>query len=176
MGKCFAQTTQWVALVALLFPGLARAEETPANPNEETNISDATSAATSQDDETPKKTSLFRHSTYPAAWKAAQKTNRPILVYVCMPNCPHCVKMREQTYELPKVERLVSGSFESIRADRFTHTKLVKKLDVKWYPTTVLVSPNNKVLDVIEGYVDAKPFQRRLQTGLATLAPPTQTR
>ncbi len=111
---------------------------------------------------------LFLHATYPNAWKAAQKSNRPILVYVSMPNCHFCEKMKEQVYHLPRVRKLVASSFETIHVDRYKHAKLVGKLQVKWYPTTVLVSPNNKILDIIEGYADAGQFQQRLQTGLAS--------
>ena len=133
--------------------------------------------STSVDQESPEtKKPLFEHSSYPKAWKAAQKTNRPILIYVCMPNCPHCVKMMERTYEMPKVEQMVHSSFETIRVGRYKDAELVRKLKIKWFPTTVLVSPNNKVLDMIEGYVDAKRFQQRLQTGLASVTTQIQTR
>ena len=124
---------------------------------------------------------LFKHTTYQDAWRAAQKSNRPILVYVSMPNCHFCEKMKEQVYQLPQVKTLVSGSFETILVDRYAHAKLVEKLQVKWYPTTVLVGPNNKILDVIEGYAEPGQFQQRLQTqtGLAsagTSSVATQTR
>ena len=82
--------------------------------------------------------SLFKHATYQGAWRAAQKSNRPILVYVSMPNCHFCEKMKDQVYKLPQVKNLVSGSFETILVDRYAHAKLVEKLQVKWYPTTVL--------------------------------------
>jgi hypothetical protein len=125
----------------------------------------------------PKKNGgLFQHKSYPDAWTAAQKSNRPILLYVTMPGCPHCEKMIEETYHLPNVEQMVSQSFESVYISRRTHPKLVKSLKVKWYPTTVLVGTNNKVMDVIEGYVDAKTFQRRLKVGLASADSSTQTR
>ena len=120
--------------------------------------------------------SVFRHHSYPEAWTAAQKSNRPILVYISMPHCPYCVKMIEKTYGVPEVGKLVSSSFETVYAGRFSHAKLVRMLKVKWYPTTVLVGPNNKVLDVIEGYVDSKTFQRRLQTGLAAAGSRRTTR
>ena len=113
---------------------------------------------------------LFQHSTYPAAWKAAQQSNRPILVFVSMPNCHYCVKMKQQVYQQPHVKDLVANSFETIKADRFAHPKLISSLKVRLYPTTVLVGPNNKILDVIEGYADANKFQRRLQTGIASAA------
>ena len=122
---------------------------------------------------------LFQHSTYPAAWRAAQKSNRPILVYVSMPNCHFCEKMKTQVYQLPRVKNLVTSSFETIHIDRYAHAKLVEKLQVKWYPTTVLVGPNNKILDIIEGYAEPNQFQQRLQTGLASgnrVSELTQTR
>lgn len=119
---------------------------------------------------------LFQHTSYPDAWTAAQKSNRPILLYVSMPGCPHCDKMMKETYHLPNVEQMVSESFESVHVSRQTHPTLVKSLKVKWYPTTVLVGTNNKVVDVIEGYVDAKAFQRRLKVGLASADSSTQTR
>ena len=173
MRRYFVLTTPLIALVAIGYQGFVYAEEA-ADPS--------TEAVTSADfalvnpAAAEKDAPLFRHSTYPAAWTASQQSNRPILVYVSMHNCPHCVKMVERTYELPEVERLVSSSFETIRADRYTHAELVQKLHVKWYPTTILVGPNNKVLDVIEGYVESKAFQRRLQTGLAASTTQTQTR
>jgi hypothetical protein len=49
-------------------------------------------------------------------------------------------------------------------------------LNVRWYPTTVLVGSDNKVLDVIEGYVDANSLKQRLQLGLAAAHSDTQTR
>lgn len=119
----------------------------------------------------------FKHASYPAAWTAAQESNRPILVYVSMPQCPHCTMMLDKTYEQPEVDELVRGSFETLQAGRYTHATLISKLHVKWYPTTVLVGPNNKVLDMIEGYVDASTFKRRLQMGIASAhAADTQTR
>jgi thioredoxin-related protein len=119
---------------------------------------------------------LFQHSSYPKAWTAAQQSNRPILLYVTMPGCSHCDKMMEETLHLPHVKQMISESFETVYVSRRTHAKLVKKLKVKWYPTTVLVGSNNKVVDVIEGYVDAKVFQSRLKVGLASADSPTQTR
>jgi hypothetical protein len=176
MGKYFAQSSYWVAFFAFFCPYFASAEAIPPISIElaaREDGGDGALATASAVARVQKKALLFRHCSYPAAWKAAQETNRPILVYVCMPNCPHCVKMQQQTFGLPHVERLVTDSFETLNAGRYSHAILVQKLNIKWYPTTVLVGPNNKVLDMIEGYVDAKNFQLRLQTGLASLAPTT---
>jgi len=111
---------------------------------------------------------LFRHKSYPVAWTAAQKSNRPMLLYVSMPGCPHCVKMINSTYKNREVGSLISESFESVYIDRYAQADLVAKLRIKMYPTTILVSANNQVLDVIEGYVEPQTFRRRLKTDLAT--------
>ncbi len=176
-----------IALLAFGSPAAARAAEPVVNSDGAGSRVAAQQPATSEQEarhptpgiQRPEASSgkpLFQHTTYPAAWQAAQSSNRPILIYVGMPNCPHCVKMMQQTYHRPHVERMIAGSFETIKAGRDTHATLVQRLHIKWYPTTVLVSPNNKVLDVIEGFVDAQRFQQRLQTGLASAAPTSHTR
>jgi uncharacterized protein YyaL (SSP411 family) len=119
---------------------------------------------------------VFRFSSYPAAWTAAQTTNRPILVFVTSSNCPHCTRMLGETYQLPQVRQMMSSSFETVFVDRYEQPALAAALKVRWFPTTVVVAPNNKVIDVIEGYVDPAAFSRRLQTTLAAQAGATQKR
>ena len=123
-----------------------------------------------------KKQPLFRHTTYPEAWTASQKSNRPILLFVSMSGCHHCDKMMAESYNLPQMKEMITESFEPVYVTRKAHPKLVKALKIKWYPTTVLVGPNNKVMDVIEGYVDTKTLRRRLQTGVAAGKSPLKTR
>jgi len=147
--------------------------EPPDKPVVEPAVVEKTPDAKYQKAQKPKP--LFQHGSYPTAWKAAQKSNRPILIFVSMPSCAHCVKMLDQTYHQPEVEQVVRGSFETLYVGRHSHAQLVSKLQIKWYPTTLLVSPNNKVLDKIAGYVDAKSFGRRLRTGVAAMKNPAQT-
>lgn len=181
MRRDLAKTTPWIAIILFLCQGIVAAgdevvpksnEEAPSARAAEQEVVEVRAPQVAE----PKEARLFRFRTYPAAWTAAQKSNRPILVFVTMPQCPHCVKMIEQNFETPEVSKLVASSFETVYVGRFTHAELIEKLQVKWYPTTVLVGPNNKVLDVIEGYVEPKIFQQRLQTGLAAAVPETQTR
>ena len=110
---------------------------------------------------------VFRFTSYPAAWTAAQESNRPILLYATAPNCPHCVRMIDETYAAPNVKRLATESFETVYVDRAEQPDLASKLKIRYFPTTIVVAPNNQVLDVIEGYVDAKTLNRRLQSSFA---------
>jgi Thioredoxin-like domain len=182
MKNSFNRTTRWLATAALLSPAAFCCAESPASAVEvsspvatvgEPAIAEQTAAPAVVD---LKNAPLFKHASYPAAWTAAQESNRPILVYVSMPACPHCTKMLEQTYGSNGVNEIVKGSFETIQVSRYSHAALISKLHVRWYPTTVLVGSNNKVLDMIEGYVDANTFKQRLQLGIASASSDTQTR
>lgn len=174
MEKSVTRTTRWFAFAALLSPAALCCADSPAPPSEAAPIAveaveivapaDQPAAVVIEAKDLPR----FKHDSYPAAWTAAQETNRPILVYVSMPQCPHCTKMLDETYEQAEVDEIVKGSFETLQVSRFTHATLISKLHVRWYPTTVLVGSNNKVLDMIEGYVDANTFKRRLQMGIAS--------
>lgn len=110
---------------------------------------------------------VFRHSSYPAAWTSARKTHRPILLFACSPNCPHCVRMIGETYQAPHIKRLVNDSFEAVYVDRAEQPELTAKLRIRYFPTTIIVGPSNQVLDVIEGYVDSRTLAQRLQTSMA---------
>ncbi len=165
MGRYVAGALCWAALAAINYPSAPCLGDTP---------SEATMDSPAETSTEPKP--LFKYENYPAAWSAAQESNKPILVYVSMPDCPHCTKMLESTYACSDVSEIVKGSFETLEVSRHTHAVLVEKLHIKWYPSTVLVGSNNKVLDLIEGYVDSEAFKRRLQLGIASASNNTQTR
>jgi Thioredoxin-like domain len=180
MERSVTRTTRWVAFATLLGPVAVCWADSPEQTVEKApaavEVAPVSIPVEHAADIEVKEVPLFRHASYPAAWTAAQESNRPILVYVSMPQCPHCSKMLEQSYGSPDVNGLVKGSFETLEVSRYTHASLISKLHVKWYPTTVLVGSNNKVLDMIEGYVDANTFKRRLQLGIASANTNTQTR
>jgi hypothetical protein len=84
--------------------------------------------------------------------------------------------MLGETYQRSPVRQFVAESFETVFVDRTEQPELAAKLRVRWFPTTLVVGPNNQVIDVIEGYVDSASFSRRLQTSLAAQSAATQTR
>jgi thioredoxin-like negative regulator of GroEL len=110
---------------------------------------------------------VFRFTSYPQAWTAAQESNRPILVYATAPNCPHCVRMISETFAASPVKRLATDSFETVYVDRAEQPELAAKLKIRYFPTTIVVAPNHQVRDVIEGYGDATTLNQRLKTSFA---------
>jgi protein disulfide-isomerase len=110
---------------------------------------------------------VFRYTSYPEAWTEAQRSGKPILVFVTSQACPHCSRMLGETYQLNAVREFVGSSFETVLVDRTEQPELAAKLNVRWFPTTLVVGTDNQVVDIIEGDVAAASFSRRLQTTLA---------
>jgi thioredoxin-like negative regulator of GroEL len=81
-----------------------------------------------------------------------------------------------ETYQSAQIKRMVNDSFETVYVDRSEQPELAARLHVRYFPTTYVVSPNNKVLDVIEGYVDSNTLAKRLQTTIASSESATTTR
>ncbi len=163
-GTAMRTLTSCGCLVLLIFVSaeLAPAAETSMGPS--ATLRPARPSATAK----PRlRHGVFRFSSYPAAWTSAKKTGRPILIFACSPNCPHCVRMIDETYQSPKIKRLVNESFETVYVDRAEQPETTAKLRIRFFPTTIIVGPNNQVLDVIEGYVDSKTLAARLQTSMA---------
>lgn len=105
---------------------------------------------------------LFAHKSIDQAWKAAVKGKKPLLVMFTSDSCVYCKKMLKETYRHPSIQKLLVGNTESVLAHANQYRDLVKKLGVRGYPTTMLVSPEGKVLDFVPGFVEPKAFAQRI--------------
>ena len=48
---------------------------------------------------------------------------------------------------------------------------LIKRLGIRGYPSTLVISPQGQVLDLMEGFLDARKFAKRVSPLLAKQAP-----
>jgi thioredoxin-related protein len=105
---------------------------------------------------------LFVQTSVEQAWKSAVAAKKPLLVMFTSDGCMYCQKMLNETYRHPAIERMLYESTETVLAHSRDYKDLAKKLGVRGYPSTLLVSPEGEVLDFMEGYVDAKAFADRV--------------
>lgn len=101
---------------------------------------------------------VFRHADVDAAWAAAQKSQRPVLVYVSASNCHFCKKMVSETLSHPQIQRANNRWFETAVVSNDTQPELVAKLGVKAFPTTLLVRPDGKMAARLTGYASPEKF------------------
>jgi len=105
---------------------------------------------------------LFTQTSVEKGWQQAVAQKRPLLVMFTMDNCQYCEKMLSQTYRHPAIERMLRQNAVTVLAHANSHQALVKKLGIRSFPTSLLVSPKGEVLDLVQGYVDAQQFAQRV--------------
>ncbi|MCA9240851.1 MAG: thioredoxin family protein [Planctomycetales bacterium] len=111
---------------------------------------------------TAKPVSAFKHATIDAAWKASQKSKRPLLIFVCSDNCFYCVKMLKETYSHQQIAMALRATSESVAVKNDDVPELVKQFKINAYPTTLVVSPEGKELARIKGFLPPEKFVAKL--------------
>jgi uncharacterized protein YyaL (SSP411 family) len=107
-------------------------------------------------------TSVEWHPQVYEAWKIAQAHDRPLVVFLALGGCAYCHKMEHETWRDPRVAEQIKENFVASRVNASSDPTLVERLKVDLYPCTVIISPDNKVLDTLRGYVPADEVHRRL--------------
>ena len=102
------------------------------------------------------------HADPVQAHQLARQQERPLLLLLTTSGCHYCTKMKQSTYRDRRVATDITDHFVAARIDAKKHPVLTKKLGVTAFPTTVIISPDYKVVDVIRGYVDARKLRTRM--------------
>lgn len=138
-----AKLTPVLALLAI-FASLspAHAQPLPAGPNQ--------------------RAGLFSQTSIEQAWKQATEQQQPLLVMFTSDNCKFCKKMLAETYGHPAIERMLATHTQTVLAHKNDYEALVKKLGIRGYPSSVLISPKGDVLEFVEGFLPPKEFAQRV--------------
>lgn len=107
-----------------------------------------------------------------SAWKTAQATNRPMLVFVTSSSCPYCRKMESNTLASPAIARRINGSYVPAILNAEESGALAAQLQVRSVPATIVISPDGRIADRVDGYVSAAKLQARLDSVLKQLGTP----
>ena len=110
----------------------------------------------------PRRARLFSQTSIEKGWKRATQQRRPMLVMFTSDNCMYCKKMLTETYGHPAIERMLAANTQTVLAHADDYQGLVKKLGIRGYPSSVLISPKGDVLDFMEGFVPPKDFAKRV--------------
>lgn len=105
---------------------------------------------------------VFDHKTVEEAWKVAIEKKKPLLVMFTSNNCTFCRKMIADTYSNQSIKEMLRGRTESVMAHSDDYAALIKKLGIRGYPSSLLISPEGEVLDFMEGYVAPQEFAKRV--------------
>ncbi len=107
---------------------------------------------------------------YGKAQKLHRQRQSLMLVVLTMDGCPYCHKMFSETYGDASVVREIKDSFVPTVVNADTQPRLAQAFGARVFPTTYLVGPDNKIVDRIDGYVDADQLRRRMSQAVRRYA------
>lgn len=82
----------------------------------------------------------------------AEKTGKPILVYVRSSSCHYCDKLQADVWEDPQVAAHVAKNYIPLKLSSQKNPTAVKSLKVKGFPTTLVFSAKRVFVSKVEGY------------------------
>jgi tetratricopeptide (TPR) repeat protein len=109
---------------------------------------------------------------YNAARREAQDKNRPLVVDFGTVDCFWCKRLDATTFRDPAIIRVMNERFIPLRIDADREPTLAQVLRIQSYPTVVIAGPDGKILITQEGYLEAGPFNDKLQRALAAITTP----
>ncbi len=110
---------------------------------------------------------LFNYPSIEQAWQAAVSADKPLLVMFTTDHCVYCRKMLSETYSHPAIQKMLASRAETVMANAKDYRALTKRMGIRGYPSTLVISPQGQVLDLVEGYMDAQKFAKRVGPLLA---------
>lgn len=104
--------------------------------------------------------STFQWQSYPAAFTAARKTDRKILVLITGPGCAACVRLERESLTPAALAGFELAKFDAANeADAAT----IKALGIAYRPTLLVVdSATNAVVASFVGFMDEGKLKLRL--------------
>ena len=83
-------------------------------------------------------------------------SGRPLLIYVGAGFCGYCRKMERTTWSDAVVATSVRRTFVPLKIDAQQSPQIARQLNVRAYPTTILLGPDGALLARQDGYVDPR--------------------
>jgi thioredoxin-related protein len=99
----------------------------------------------------------------PVQWRAdyntarahAQKANAPLVVVVGSEACLYCRKQDATTFRDPALADLLNAKAVVVKVNGVENPAFVEAMKIQIYPTTVIATPDGKVVSFLQGYVTA---------------------
>ena len=107
--------------------------------------------------------SIDWHHNLDAAWQTTRSQERPLLLFITSDDCRYCVLMKDDSWQNAHVAAHVNDQFVAVQVDSEMNRRLMQVLNVQILPTTLIISPDRRVLERFSGYVAPQQLLKRLE-------------
>ncbi len=99
----------------------------------------------------------------PAA-EYARQNRRPMIITVTAPWCSYCKKLESETFRDAGFIRSVNAAqYVSVQVDSDANRELVSRMGIRNLPTTLIVSPDLRIVERMEGFRTAEQLSQSLR-------------
>jgi thioredoxin-related protein len=106
------------------------------------------------------------------AMQVAATQQRPVLLFVSMDGCKYCQRMVQTTFSNPQVNQTIHANYVPVVVKKSERPDLMRELQIRSFPTTLIVTPQGDVVHEMKGYVEPRKFQQQLLQVAGQPAPP----
>src|SRR5262245_38189431 len=86
------------------------------------------------------------HRDLDSARQVALRTNKPILLHFCSPSCVPCVRLDQEVYARPEVQRALETMFVPVRLNVDDYPATAEAFGVRRWPADVILAPNGQFI------------------------------
>ena len=104
------------------------------------------------------------HEDFDLGWRAAQKSGRPMVIFITSKRCHYCDAMKRDTWRDRGILQRVKDKFVAIRLSPERNAKVLERIEVPAYPATLIGHPDGKILAHKFGYQPPTEMHRLLET------------
>lgn len=126
-------------------------------------VSGTFAAGEAQADGQPEVPRLAWRRSYKQAAEEARQRRRPILVKITATWCGPCRQMHQLTFTDEGIRRRLRRDFVLLELDADEQAELIADFKVEAYPTTLIVSPDLKIVKRMAGYQSAGDLVKVLE-------------
>lgn len=99
---------------------------------------------------------------FAAAKTRAERLNRPMLIHFYADWCAPCKKMDRDVLHVPAVMKSLHQSVVPVKLNVSEHEELSRRFEVESVPTDLFLTPDGRVLGVMNGYRTAPDYLARV--------------
>lgn len=109
-------------------------------------------------------TQIYWSNSPQMAQSLAMESRQPILAFITSENCSYCRKMEREVWTNQRIIAQVERDFIPLKLNATQHRQFVAKLGVHAFPTTIVFTPEGKIIGGAPGFMPASQMAGLLNT------------
>lgn len=115
----------------------------------------------------PTSADLPWHENYPSALEESQQRDLLLLAFLYTDWCTYCRQMEQTTFQDPGIIERMKDQYIWLRLNAENDpigAKMRQEFHISSYPTLLILSPDGKEVERLEGYLPPAQFERAVET------------